>query len=51
MIGVMGEKQFIHSLRATFGLRRSIEPLILECKMNVSQLRAKIEASNWKPRV
>lgn len=45
MIGRMDEKQFAQSLRATFGLRRGIEPLISECSKNLSKLRAKIESS------
>jgi hypothetical protein len=50
IIGVMGEKQFAQSLRATFSLRRSIDPLISECRKNLSWLRTMIEASEGKPR-
>ncbi|AIF82303.1 protein of unknown function (DUF1814) [Candidatus Nitrososphaera evergladensis SR1] len=46
IIGRMEEEQFIQSLRAAFGLRRNIEPLISDCKKNLSKLRQKIESSS-----
>lgn len=45
VIGRMDGMQFIQSLRATFSLRRNIEPLVLSCRMNLSKLRAVIESS------
>jgi hypothetical protein len=41
----MKEEQFAQSLRATFGPRRAIEPLISKCGRNLSKLRASIESS------
>lgn len=45
MIGRMEEEQFIQSLRAAFGLRRNMEPLISDCRKNLSKLRENIELS------
>jgi hypothetical protein len=43
IIGRMDE-QFVQSIRATFGLRRGIEPLVSDCRKNLSKLRARIES-------
>ncbi len=45
IIGRMADRQFSQSLRATFGLRRSMEPLIADCRRNLSKLRSQIESS------
>ncbi|AIC16398.1 hypothetical protein [Nitrososphaera viennensis] len=44
MIGRMEEEQFIQSLRAAFGLKRNMEPLISDCRKNLSKLRENIES-------
>lgn len=45
MIGKMEEEQFVQSLRAAFGLRRNMEPLIADCRKNLSKLRTNTELS------
>lgn len=41
----MDEKQFGESLRAAFGLRKDMEPLITSCKKNLTKLRETIEST------
>jgi hypothetical protein len=50
IIAKMDSEQFAQSLRATFGLRHSMGPLVSECRKSLSQLRAEIESSERKSR-
>lgn len=44
MINKTSKEQFVQSLRATFEVRRNIEPLISQCRKNLTKLRADMES-------
>jgi hypothetical protein len=44
MIGRMDDEQFAQSLRATFSIRRSVDPLIARCRRNLSVVRKSLES-------